>query len=308
MRVVITGATGFIGSALCGALHEDYELVALSRDSNRAARSLGELARAVEWDGRSTGSWSQQADGALAIINLAGENIASGRWTNTKKASILHSRLDSLRAVIEGIKQANKKPKVVIQASAIGYYGRRGDEKLDENSSSGKGFLAEVCRNVERVAGQIESLGVRCVIIRTGVVLGNGGGALPRIMLPFRFFLGGHPGSGRQWFSWISLDDEAAAIRFLMENENLSGVFNLTAPKPITMKRFCRKLGWVIKRPSWLFFPGFLMRLAMGEMAEEVLLSGQRALPKRLLEAGFEFKHAEAKECLKDIKSRRRQS
>jgi uncharacterized protein (TIGR01777 family) len=308
MRVVITGATGFIGRALCKELHKDYEVVALSRDSSRAAKTVGEWAQVIEWDGRTTGSWIQHADGALAIINMAGENVASGRWNKVRKASILHSRLDSSRAVLESIKQANKKPKVVIQASAIGYYGSRGIERLDESSTAGKGFLADVCRNSEIIASQIESLGVRCVIVRTGVVLGNGGGALPRIMQPFRFFLGGHPGSGRQWFSWISLDDEVAAIKFLMENENLKGVFNLTAPKPITMKRFCRKLGWVIRRPSWLFFPGFIMRLALGEMAEEVLLSGQRVVPKRLLEAGFEFKHTEVKKALKDIKSKRKKS
>ena len=308
MRVLITGATGFIGRALCRALHKDYEVIALSRDSNRAAKSVGEWAQVVEWDGRTGGCWIQQADGALAIVNLAGENVASGRWNKTKKAGILHSRLDSTRAVIESIKLVNKKPKVVIQASAIGYYGSRNDERLDENSASGKGFLAEVCRNTEIIANQIESLGVRCVIIRTGVVLGNGGGALPRIRQPFKFFLGGHPGNGKQWFSWISLDDEVAAIKFLIENDNLNGVFNLTAPKPMTMKRFCRKLGWVIRRPSWLFYPGFIMRLALGEMAEEVLLSGQRVYPQRLLEAGFEFKHIEVKKALKDIKTQRRKS
>lgn len=307
MRVVITGATGFIGRALCKALHEDYEVIALSRDSNRAAKLVGDCSKVVEWDGRTTGSWIQQADGAQAIINLAGENVASGRWNKVRKASILHSRLDSSRAVLEAVKQANTKPKVVIHASAIGYYGSRGAEKLDENSTAGKGFLADVCRNSEIIANQIESLGVRCVIVRTGVVLGNGG-ALPRIMQPFKFFLGGYPGNGKQWFSWISLDDEVAAIKFLMENENLNGVFNLTAPKPITMKRFCRKLGWIIKRPSWLFFPGFIMRLALGEMANEVLLSGQRVLPKRLIEAGFEFKHIEVKKALKDIKAQRRKS
>jgi uncharacterized protein (TIGR01777 family) len=308
MRVVITGATGFIGRALCRALHKDYEVIALSRDSNRAAKSVGKWAHVVEWDGRTGGGWIQQTDGALAIVNLAGDNIASGRWNKTKKAGILHSRLDSTRAVMEAVKLVSKKPKVVIQASAIGYYGSRGNERLDESSISGKGFLAEVCRNSEIVANQIESLGVRCVIIRTGVVLGNDGGALPRIRRPFKFFLGGHIGSGRQWLSWISIDDEAAAIKFLIENENLKGVFNLTAPKPITMKRFCRKLGWVIRRPSWLFFPGFILRLILGEMADEVLLSGQRVKPKRLLEAGFEFKHVEAKNALKDLKAQRRKS
>jgi len=308
MRVVITGATGFIGRALCKELHKDYEVIALTRDTRRAAKSVGDWAKVVEWDGRTTGSWIQQADGAFAIINLAGENVASGRWNKLKKAGILHSRLDSSRAVLEAIKQVDKKPTVVIQASAIGYYGSCGDKGLDETSPAGKGFLAEVCSKSEVIASQIEATGIRCVVIRTGVVLGSDGGALPRIMQPFRFFLGGHPGSGRQWFSWISLDDEIAAIKFLMENENLKGVYNLTSPQPVTMKKFCRKLGWIIRRPSWLFFPGFIMRLALGEMANEMLLSGQRALPKRLLAAGFEFKYTDVKRALKAIKAQRRKS
>ncbi len=302
MRVVITGATGFIGRALCQELHKDYEVTALTRDTRRAVKSVGGWAKVVEWDGRTTGSWIQQADGAFAIINLAGENVASGRWNTLKKAGILHSRLDSSRAVLEAIKQVDKKPAVIIQASAIGYYGSCGDKGLDETSPAGKGFLADVCRKSEIIASQIEAAGVRCVIIRTGVVLGNDGGALPEIMRPFRFFLGGHPGSGRQWFSWISLEDEVAAIKFLMENENLKGVFNLTSPEPVTMKKFCRKLGWIIRRPSWLFFPGFIMRLALGEMANEVLLSGQRVLPKRLLDVGYEFKYTDVKKAIKALR------
>jgi uncharacterized protein (TIGR01777 family) len=308
MRVVITGATGFIGRALCKELHKDYEVIALTRDIRRAGPLIGKWAKVVEWDGRTTGSWIRQADGAFAIINLAGENVASGRWNKLKKAGILHSRLDSSRAVLEAIKQVDKKPTAVIQASAIGYYGSCGDKGLDETSPAGKGFLAEVCSKSEVIASQIEATGIRCVVIRTGVVLGNGGGALPRLMQPFRFFLGGHPGSGRQWFSWISLDDEVAAIKFLMENENLKGVYNLTSPQPVTMKKFCRKLGWIIRRPSWLFFPGFIMRLALGEMANEMLLSGQRVLPKRLMEAGFEFKYNDVKTALKAIKAQRRKS
>jgi len=299
MRVVITGATGFIGRALCRELHKDYEVTALTRDTRRAVKSVGDWAKVVEWDGRTTGSWIRQADGAFAIINLAGENVASGRWNTLKKAGILHSRLDSSRAVLEAIKQVDKKPTVVIPC---------GDKGLDESSPAGKGFLADVCRKSEIIASQIEEAGVRCVVIRTGVVLGNDGGALPEIMRPFRFFLGGHPGSGRQWFSWISLEDEVATIKFLMENENLKGVFNLTSPQPLTMKKFCRKLGWIIRRPSWLFFPGFIMRLALGEMANEVLLSGQRVLPKRLLDAGFEFKYTDVKKALKAIKAQRRKS
>ena len=301
MRVVITGATGFIGRALCKALHKDYEVIALSRDANRAAKSVGETAKIIEWDGRTTGTWLKQANGAFAIINLAGENIASGRWNESKKAGILHSRLDSTKAVIEAIKQVNKKPVVVIQASAVGYYGPRSDEQLDETSTPGKGFLANVCRGVENSAEEIEELGVRCVVIRSGVVLGRDGGAFTKLVKPFRFYLGGHLGSGRQWFSWIHLEDEIAAIKFLMENEHLKGVFNLTAPQPVTMKEFCKILGKVLHRPAWLNVPAFAARLAFGEMADEMLLSGQKVLPKRLLNTDFDFKYTNVEQVLNAI-------
>ena len=301
MRVVITGATGFIGGALCKALHKDYEVIALSRDAGRAAKSVGETAKVIEWDGRTTGSWFKQANGAFAIINLAGENVASGRWNESKKAGILHSRLDSAKAVLDAIKQVDKKPAVVIQASAIGYYGPRSDEQLDETSTPGKGFLANVCRRIESSAEEIEGVGVRCVVIRTGVVLGRDGGAFARLVKPFRFYLGGYLGSGRQWFSWIHLDDEIAAIKFLLENEHLKGVFNLTAPQPVTMKEFCKILGKVLHRPAWLNVPAFAARLAFGEMADEMLLSGQKVLPKRLLNTGFDFKYTNVEQALNDI-------
>jgi uncharacterized protein (TIGR01777 family) len=286
---------------LCEALHKDYEIIALSRDASRAARSVGDRAKAVEWDGRTTGSWLKYADGARAIINLAGENVASGRWNETKKAGILHSRLDSTRAVLDAIKQVKTKPTAVIQASAIGYYGSRRDEQLDETSKAGEGFLANVCQQVETLAGNIENLGVRCVVIRTGVVLDRDGRALAKLAQPFRFFLGGHLGKGSQWFSWISLHDEIAAIRFLMEHDSLRGAFNLTAPKPVTMKEFCRILGRVLHRPAWTHVPAFVARWALGEMADEMLLSGQRVLPKRLLDAGFEFRYCEAEKSLRAI-------
>jgi uncharacterized protein (TIGR01777 family) len=303
MRVVITGATGFISSALCKELCKDYEVIALSRDASRAAKSIGDWAKAVEWDGRTTGSWLQQANGAFAIINLAGENIASGRWNESRKAGILHSRLDSTRAVIEAIKQMDKKPNVVIQASAIGFYGPRQDEQIDEDSPSGKGFLASVCQRIESSTEEIEALGVRCVVIRTGVVLGRDGGAFEKLVKPFRFFLGGHVGSGRQWFSWIHLEDEVAAIKFLMENEDLKGAFNLTAPEPVTMKEFCKILGKVLHRPAWMKVPAFAAKLAFGEMANEMLLSGQKVLPKRLLNTNFNFKYTDVKQALIDITS-----
>jgi hypothetical protein len=301
MRVVITGATGFIGKDLCQELAKNYEIAALSRNAEKARKSLGQLAAVVHWDGKSAAGLVSQVEGALAVINLAGENLGSGRWNQAKKERILHSRLDAIEAIAEAVKQVQKKPKVLIQASAIGYYGSRQDEPLDETSPPGEGFLANVCRSIENASHDIERLGVRCVIIRSGVVLGSQAGALPRLAKPFRFYLGGHLGSGKQWFSWISLDDEVAAIRFLMENENLRGAFNLTAPQPVKMRDLCETLGKVLHRPAWLAVPGFILRLALGQMADEMLLSGQKVLPERLLEAGFKFEYPTIENALSAI-------
>ncbi len=296
-RIVIAGATGFIGKQLCRLLHSDYELVALSRRKV----SLENLAQVVQWDAKTIGEWAKTVEGAFAVINLSGENIGSGRWTSAKKEKILRSRLDSSKALLAAIRQAKEKPKVVAIASAIGFYGLRGDEQLDEDSSSGTGFLADVCRQVESIASDIEAAGVRCVIIRSGVILGKQGGVLVKLMQPFRFFMGGHIGSGRQWFSWISLEDEVNAIRFLLENDNLCGVFNLTAPQPVAMKEFCKTLGKVLKRPSWFSVPGFVLKTIFGEMADEMLLASQRVDPKRLLQAGFKFKYPVLENALKNI-------
>ena len=301
MRVVIAGATGFIGTALCDRLQSDYEIIALSRNATRAQQSLGQLTRVVQWDGRTPAGWAAQADGALAIINLAGENIGAGRWTKSKKHRILWSRLDATKAIVEAVKQADSKPKVIIQASAVGYYGSRQDEQLDETSPPGQGFPVNVCQEAESFEDEIESLGVRFVAIRTGLVLGPNGGVLDRLAKPFRFYLGGHLGTGKQWFSWISLDDEVAAIKFLMENEPLHGVFNLTAPRPVTAKELSKVLGKVLRKPAWLSVPAFVLRLTLGEMADKLILSGQRALPKRLLEAGFKFKYDNVEGALSAI-------
>ena len=298
MKVLIAGASGFIGKALCKELYNDYEVIALSRDVRRSAAVIGAYAKVIEWDGRTTGTWVKYADESYAIINLAGEPIASGKWTNSKKAGILHSRLDSTRAIVAGIKQLKNKPSVVIQASAIGYYGPQGNEELTEKSPSGKGFLSEVCQGVELCTEPLSGLGVRSVVIRTGVVLDKAGGALPKLAKPFKYFVGGYPGSGKQWFSWITLEDEVAAIRFLMESDKQQGVFNLTAPEPVTMKDFCRKLGKELRSPSWTFVPGFVLRKVYGEMADEMILSGQKVLPEKLLAAGFQFKYPKIREAL----------
>jgi uncharacterized protein (TIGR01777 family) len=301
MRVVISGATGFIGRALCRQLHGDYEVIALSRDSTRAAGLVGEYAKAVEWDARTASSWARYVEDAHAVIDLAGENIASGRWTQPKRDSIMQSRTNSANAIVDAVSGARNKPAVVIQISAVGYYGSRGDEVLDEDSPPGTGFLAEVSRRVESIAAKVEGVGVRHVIIRAGMVLGRDGGALPRFMAPFRFYLGGHTGSGRQWVSWISLHDALRAIRFLTDRQNLKGPFNLTSPNPVTMKQFSRTLGAALRSPAWTVLPGFAARLAFGQMADEVLLASQRAIPKRLIDAGFQFQHPDLQTALDAI-------
>lgn len=299
MRVLITGATGFIGQALCRHLYGDYELVALSRDARKGEATLGHYARIVEWDGRTSGRWASELAGARAVVNLAGENVGAERWSRSKKASIRQSRIHGTRALLDAIAGVKDKPAVLVQGSAIGYYGSCGDEVLTENSPAGTGYLAGVCRDVEALAGEAcEGLGVRCALARTGVVLGTAGGALPKLAKPFRFYLGGHPGNGRQWFSWISLRDEIRAIRFLIEHDACPGAYNLTAPEPVTMKAFCQALGNVLNRPSWTSVPAAALRLAFGEMADEVLLASQCVLPKRLTNDGFDFLDANAPDAL----------
>lgn len=301
MKIIITGATGFIGRALCKELCQSYEVIALSRDVNKAAEILDGTAKAVQWDARTNAGWQEYADGAFAIINLAGENVGSGHWNKSKKEQILQSRLDSVQAVLEAVKAAAVKPKVVIQASAIGFYGSRGDEELDETASQGKNFLADVCGQVESHISQIETSGVRIAIIRTGIVLGPHGGMLERLIKAFKTHMGGYFGTGKQWVSWISLADEVAAIKFLLENEGLRGAFNLASPQPIIMKEFCEILGEALNKPGKTAVPEFVARLVFGEMADEVILASQKVLPKRLLDAGFDFRYHDLKSVLVDI-------
>ena len=272
----------------------------LSRNPGKAAAFNSSQVKVVAWDGRSANGWGHYVHGAYGIINLAGENIAAGRWTPARKTAILQSRLAAGRAIVEAVILSARKPRVVIQASGIGYYGNRGDVVLDETSSSGTGFLADVAIQWERSTEPIEALGVRRAIIRTGIVLG-GGGFLSRVLLPFKLFMGGCMGSGRQWLSWVHMEDEVAAICFLLEQDAAQGAFNLSSPQPLTAKDFFVEVGTALGRPSWLPVPGFVMHLALGEMADELVLSGQRALPARLLEAGYAFHYPSARDALNNI-------
>ena len=299
-RVLITGGTGLIGRALSANIAADgYEVIVLSRNPERAA-GLPPGVRAERWDGRTAAGWGALADGAYAVVNLAGEGISDGRWTAERKRRIRESRLDAGRAVVQAIETTKDRPRVLVQASGVGYYGPSGEEDVSESAPAGRDYLARLAVEWESSTAGVEPLGVRRVIIRTGIVLSKNGGALPRMMLPFRFFIGGRLGSGRQWLPWIHIADEVGAIRFLLENERAGGAFNLSAPNPVTNADFSRWLGRQMGRPALVPTPGFLLRLAFGEMAG-MLLTGQRTVPRHLTQTGYAFRFAEAEAALRDI-------
>lgn len=306
MRILITGGTGLIGRALSADLASDgHQVVVLSR-SPETATGLHPGVRAERWDGRTASGWVHLADGSDAIVNLAGANLAGGgllpsRWSAERKRIIRDSRMEAGQAVVEAVSQASQKPGVVIQSSGVGYYGFRGDEKLSEDAPPGDDFLARLASDDwEPSTESVEEMGVRRAVIRTAAVLDANQGALPSMMLPFQFFVGGPMGSGKQWFSWIHIQDQVAAIRFLIHHEEASGPFNLSAPNPMTNAGFARELGRAMGRPSFVPIPGFAMNLAFGEVTS-VLLEGQRAIPERLQELGFEFRFPDAGAALENL-------
>jgi uncharacterized protein (TIGR01777 family) len=300
MRVIITGGTGLIGRALAQSLVTDgHEVIVLTRNPNRNS-GLPTAVKLVGWNGESANGWSQFADSADAIVNLAGEGIADGRWSEERKRSIYLSRVNAGKAVMEAIEAATIKPKVLIQSSAVGYYGASDDRILTESAGPGADFLAQVCFDWEASTAGASSLGVRRVVIRTGIVLSNDGGAWPKIVLPFKLFAGGPMGNGKQYWPWIHLEDEVRAIRFLMENPEASGVYNLSAPTPLTSSEFAKVLGGVMGRPAFFPAPAPALKIALGEMST-VLLDGQRAVPQRLQDVGFTFKYASAESAFRAL-------
>jgi len=290
MKVMLAGGSGFIGRALTDCLtNEGHEVVLLTRKASPAVVGKKSERTIVErWDGKTVEIWARHIDDAKAVINLAGESIASKRWSDRRKQTIVRSRVEATRALVESIRSSKKKPEVLINASAVGYYGDTKDEDVTENHGKGSDFLSGTVGQWEREASLAEVLGMRVVLLRFGVVLGPGGGALPRMLLPFRMFVGGPLGSGEQWFPWIHLDDVIGVIKFTMSTPSLTGPVNVTAPGIVRMKEFCSSLGRALHRPSWLPVPSFALRLVLGEMAG-MLLTGQRARPKKLLESGYRF-------------------
>lgn len=298
MRVIVAGGTGLIGRALAEELTAaGHQVVILSRRPEQV-RGLPPGVEVAGWDGRTAKGWGSLAEGAGGIVNLAGENLAQGRWNAERKEALRQSRLQAGQAIVDAVEAAQKKPYALIQASGIGYYGPHGDEEITEESPPGNDFLGRLAVEWEASTAAVEAMGVRRAVIRTGVVLSRAGGALPRLMAPFRFFVGGPLGSGRQWVPWIHIADEVRAIRFLLENESTRGPYNLAAPNPLTNRQLARVLGRVLRRPA--FFPVPALRLLFGEMAD-VLLTGQRAVPRRLLAAGFRFRFPEAEAALTNL-------
>lgn len=303
MRVIVIGGAGLIGRAL--ATHLDArgdEVVVTSRSPRRDAAWPSGVGL-VQWDGETVTGLVPLLEGADAVVHLAGEGIAAGRWTPARKTLIRESRTRSTAALAEALARVGRRPSVLLQASAVGYYGSRGDEELDESSDPGEGFLADLCQAWEAAGSPVEDVGVRRLVLRSGVVLTNVGGALPRMVLPFRLFAGGPVGDGRQWVPWIHMADEVGAMAFLLDGVYPSGVFNLTAPECVNSRTLSRSIGRVLRRPSLVPAPAFAMKLALGEMAE-ILLNSQRVLPSALVAAGYTFCFPVVEAALRDLLGR----
>ncbi|MBI1992191.1 MAG: TIGR01777 family protein [Candidatus Omnitrophica bacterium] len=293
MKLLIAGGTGFIGAPLCRALAQaGHELLIVTRTPSPGPGRNG--TRFLSWEGAEWRRAMAEVDG---VINLAGEPLAGKRWSPKQKALIRESRIETTSRLIDAIAVPARRPTVLVNASAIGYYGAHGDEELDEHEPAGRGFLADTCQAWEVEARHAETLGVRVVRLRIGVVLGPGGGAVAKMTPPFRCWIGGPLGNGRQWMSWVHLEDVLRLIEWALTHPALSGAVNVTSPQPATMRAFCETLGEVLKRPSWAPVPPLVLRLLLGEMAE-VLLTGQRVIPAAALRSGFAFRFPQLRSAL----------
>lgn len=294
MKVAIAGASGLVGSALIPVLKK------LGGQITRLVRSKPGAGE-IEWHPNQDEVGSRLLEGFDVIINLAGENIAGGRWTDDQKRKIRDSRVNGTHLLSEAIARLTKKPRVFVCASATGIYGDRDDETLDEQSESGGGFLAGVCREWEKATEPAIRVGTRVVNLRFGPILAREGGMLAKLLTPFKMGMGGKVGSGKQFISWVALEDAVNAIRLAIEDESIRGPLNIVSPNPVTNEEFTKTLGHVLNRPTALAMPAFAARLAFGEMADEMLLASQKVLPKRLLSAGFVFKYPELDTTLKKL-------
>lgn len=294
MKILVTGATGLVGNALVPLLAGGgHEVVHMGRSAPEAGD--------VRWDPEGGVLDAGALEGLDAVVHLAGENIATGRWTAEKKRRIRDSRVRGTRLLAETLAGLERPPGVLVSASAIGFYGDRGDEELTEASPAGAGFLPDVCREWEAATEAAQGKGIRVVHARLGVVLGTGGGALAKMLTPFKLGAGGIIGNGRQYMSWITLDDTVAALAHLVATDSAAGPVNVVAPAAVTNHEFTKTLGRVLRRPTLFPMPGFAARLAFGEMADALLLASTRVKPTALLESGYAFRHGSLEEGLRHV-------
>jgi uncharacterized protein (TIGR01777 family) len=301
MKVIVAGGSGLIGRKLIvELLQARHEVIVLSRRPENVHRIFPAV-RVEFWDAKASNVLVNILDKADVVINLTGESIAAKRWSSLQKQKILSSRIDSTRAIVNALKQTRHRPSVLLNASAVGYYGNVPKDEVTEAYPKGNGFLPDVCNQWEMEAQKAQELGVRVVLLRTGIVLDKYEGALRKLLLQFRMFIGGPLGNGRQWFPWIHVQDEVNAILFAVEHEQINGAINLSAPESVRLSDFCIVLGKVLRRPSWLPVPEFALRLMLGEMAKPLLFQGQKIIPKKLLEDGFKFRYPNLENALKNI-------
>ena len=305
MHIVVTGGTGFIGRPLSASLaQEGHRVTLLTRRKNEAQRLFGSAVTAVEWNGTETGAWEQSLEGADAVINLAGAPIADARWTDARKRLLTASRVLTTRLLVAAMSRRSAKPRMLINASGIGYYGACDDHILDEGAARGQGFLADLCLAWEAEALRAAEFGVRVVMLRTGMVLEQDGGALPKMLLPFLLFAGGPILPGTQWVSWIHRRDHIGLIQWLLTAPSISGPVNAVAPETVRMNRFCEVLGQTIHRPSWLPVPVFALHLALGELGT-LMTTGQRVHPAKALSGGYVFHYPTLESALQAIMTKR---
>lgn len=300
MRVIITGGTGSTGVTLANTLDfAGHDVVILSRNPRNAPLTLNSHIKVLQWDARTGDGWSHLIDNNTALINLAGKNPANWRWTDAHKQQVLESRLNAAKAVISACEQGSHKPSVLLQASAVGYYGDTGQEEVREDACAGDTWRAQVCVRWENALQPIEIMGIRTVYLRIGIVLDRNGGALPPFVLAGQL-MGRQLGDGKQWIPWIHNDDVSGAIQFLMENESLQGVFNICSPYPVQNREFLNTITRILSRPSFFPVPAIALRLAMGEMANTILDS-QRIIPQKLLDSGYDFLYPQLELALQDM-------
>ncbi|WHZ17167.1 MAG: Cell division inhibitor SulA [Nitrospira sp.] len=298
MKIIVTGGTGFIGRALINELAgQRHEVVVLTRKAGRPSQSS---VRFVEWDARSTGPWQAELASAHAVVNLAGAPIAEGRWTESRKQLLLNSRILATRLLVDAVARRSTTLPMLVSASGIGYYGASDDRLLDERSSLGEGFLANLSAAWEAEALRASQFGTRVVLLRTGMVLEQDGGALPKMLLPFRLFAGGPILPGAQWVSWIHRRDLIGLIQWAIATPTVSGPVNAVAPGAVTMTTFCSTLGKVLHRPSWLPVPGLALRVALGELGT-LMTTGQRVQPAKALAGGYDFRYPTLEPALRAI-------